>query len=504
MRNIIIALWAITLAFAQTAKFPATVVTTQDLGTAKDDSYSTLSTTVNDSILTVDVADGSKFAQYQIIQIGNELMQICSIATNRLTICTATRGFGGTVAAAHNSGATVRGPYVSWHINALGQEVVAIAGHVLPATAGTVAPATCVANKELFINTSAHTVSHCNATGDGWSQIAGSGGGLTIVSSLPVNCDVGSVVSLTGTGAGVYRAESSGPCVWRYLPEQGNPVKDTAIAFTAAGGSRAAWLVAPALDPAASWALSLPPKPTANSVMMLPATTTRSTNDTDVPTATSETSLLGVVTTLGDPGTDSNIPTEKAVRDAIDAIPPGGGGGGTDLNERWNPAAAGRADGNSAYGLWSGSAWAEPWSMDGGYGVVTLQNSGNDWTSYMTVLPTGWTGNFSITFQHMAQVGQTGTYELSYTLACFAFSDYTNVNTSAGISFGLAVLRTTDQSAANIMHSDTLTQADITPGVACAAGKMFQLRVKRTNQGTLAGNGRVLVFGAKASFPYTL
>lgn len=171
MKSIILTLAAFAGVYAQTAKFPAAVVTIQDLGKAKDASSSTLNGGINNSTLTVVVADGSQFTANQIVQIDSEQMQICSIATNTLTICTGTRGFAGTSAASHLSGAAVRGVMVSWYINALAAEVVAIAGRVLPARAATSAPGTCVASKDLFVDTDDLTLSVCNATGDGWNAI---------------------------------------------------------------------------------------------------------------------------------------------------------------------------------------------------------------------------------------------------------------------------------------------------------------------------------------------
>lgn len=126
---ILILLLSLTAAWAQnpnTAAFPTTIATDQNLGAAKRISNSTLSASINSSTLTVNVASGAQFLQYEIIRIDSEEMMICSIASNTLTICTGARGYNGTTAASHTSGSTVYGVITSWHHNQMAAEIKAI------------------------------------------------------------------------------------------------------------------------------------------------------------------------------------------------------------------------------------------------------------------------------------------------------------------------------------------------------------------------------------------
>lgn len=109
-----------------TAAFPTTIATDQDLLAAKRISSSTLSASINASTTTVTVASGAQFLNYEVIRIDDEEMLICSIATNTLTICTGARGYNGSTAASHTSGAAVRGVITSWHHNQIAAEIKAI------------------------------------------------------------------------------------------------------------------------------------------------------------------------------------------------------------------------------------------------------------------------------------------------------------------------------------------------------------------------------------------
>lgn len=111
------------LVCAQTAQFPGAIATMENLLVAKDRSSSTLSSGIDASTLSVPVVAGAQFIAHEIVTIDDEQMQICSIQTNTLTICTGKRGFGGTTAAVHSSGAAVDGNVAAWHHNALSAEV---------------------------------------------------------------------------------------------------------------------------------------------------------------------------------------------------------------------------------------------------------------------------------------------------------------------------------------------------------------------------------------------
>lgn len=128
MKNCLIVLFLLLVASLpaqnpNTAAFPTTVATDSDLLAAKRLSESTLSGTINSSTTSVTVADGTQFLQYAVIRIDNEEMKITGISSNTLTVG---RGFNGTTAASHTTGATVRGIITSWHHNQVAAELKAV------------------------------------------------------------------------------------------------------------------------------------------------------------------------------------------------------------------------------------------------------------------------------------------------------------------------------------------------------------------------------------------
>jgi hypothetical protein len=126
IRIVRLLLWLTASGFAQnpnTPAYPTTVATDQNLLVAKRLSSSTLASNITNSTLTVPVADGTQFLGYELIRIDNEEMKICSIASNTLTLCSGSRGWDGTTAAAHLSGASVRGVITATHHNQLAAEV---------------------------------------------------------------------------------------------------------------------------------------------------------------------------------------------------------------------------------------------------------------------------------------------------------------------------------------------------------------------------------------------
>lgn len=109
-----------------TAAFPTTVAVDQNLLAAKRLSESTLNGSINASTTTVVVSDGTQFLNWQIVRIDSEEMLIQSVSSNTLTIVSGGRGYNGTTAASHTTGAAVRGIITSWHHNQLAAEVKAI------------------------------------------------------------------------------------------------------------------------------------------------------------------------------------------------------------------------------------------------------------------------------------------------------------------------------------------------------------------------------------------
>ena len=116
-----------------TAAFPTTVATDTDLLVAKRLSQSTLSSSINNSVTSVTVADGTQFLTQSVIKIDSEEMLVTNIATNTLTV---TRAFNGTTAASHTSGATVSGVITSWHHNQVAAEIKTIEARLRDTTSG--------------------------------------------------------------------------------------------------------------------------------------------------------------------------------------------------------------------------------------------------------------------------------------------------------------------------------------------------------------------------------
>lgn len=116
-----------------TAAFPTTVATDTNLAVAKRLSQSTLSTSINNSITSVVVADGTQFLTQEIIRIDSEEMFISGISTNTLTV---SRAFNSTSAASHTAGATVSGIITSWHHNQMAAEMKTVQARLRDATSG--------------------------------------------------------------------------------------------------------------------------------------------------------------------------------------------------------------------------------------------------------------------------------------------------------------------------------------------------------------------------------
>jgi hypothetical protein len=129
MRKLLVVLMLAGGLFAQnpeTAVFPGAVAADVDLLVAKDSAWSTLNGNINASTLTVVVVAGSHFAYPSVAIINSEMLKVCSISSNTLTICTGGRGFAGTTPAAHSSGALVQDFITAKHHNLTAAEVKAI------------------------------------------------------------------------------------------------------------------------------------------------------------------------------------------------------------------------------------------------------------------------------------------------------------------------------------------------------------------------------------------
>ena len=114
------------VAFGQnpaTAVFPGAVTTDSTIFVATPNSTSRLTLAINAVELAIHVADGTKFRGGNIITIGTERMLVCSVLANVLTLCTGSRGFDNTVAAAHSAGLVVDGLFSSRHYNQVAAEI---------------------------------------------------------------------------------------------------------------------------------------------------------------------------------------------------------------------------------------------------------------------------------------------------------------------------------------------------------------------------------------------
>ena len=117
------------IAFGQnpaTAVFPGAVATDSTIFVATPNSTSRLTLAINAVELAIHVADGTKFRGGNIITIGTERMLVCSVLANVLTLCTGSRGFDNTVAAAHSAGLVVDGLFSSRHHNQVAAEIKAM------------------------------------------------------------------------------------------------------------------------------------------------------------------------------------------------------------------------------------------------------------------------------------------------------------------------------------------------------------------------------------------
>ena len=97
---------------------------------SKNNAQTTLNGAINDTTTTVVVTDGSALpsasgSTYFVITVDNEIMLVTNKATNTLTV---TRGYEGTTAASHSSGANVYNRFTSTTYQNLADAVMAVQG----------------------------------------------------------------------------------------------------------------------------------------------------------------------------------------------------------------------------------------------------------------------------------------------------------------------------------------------------------------------------------------
>ena len=131
--------------------FPAAVATDAQLMVANNLVLTGLLVGVNPANTILFVASTAGFVPNCLVSIDNEIIAIASIVSTpnpQLVVATGGRGFDGTTAASHSSGAKVSLFIDAWHHNALAAEVKAIEGFIgpngqnLPGIGGFVTPVT--------------------------------------------------------------------------------------------------------------------------------------------------------------------------------------------------------------------------------------------------------------------------------------------------------------------------------------------------------------------------
>jgi hypothetical protein len=123
---------AVSAAMAQTAKYPTAIAADADLKVLKNRAQTTLSAALNSTATSFTVASGSAFTANMLVTIEYEILSICQVSGNTLTVGHSScpnvdgRGFDATSAASHASGKTVNGYIDAWNIMAALAEIKAI------------------------------------------------------------------------------------------------------------------------------------------------------------------------------------------------------------------------------------------------------------------------------------------------------------------------------------------------------------------------------------------
>jgi hypothetical protein len=112
--------------------FPGAVPTNAQLLVCLNNAETTLSAGIDDSTLTIPVADGTKVPVGGTISIDNEIIAIASVVGNTATA--SARGVQSTTPAAHSSAAPVRAYFTAGHHNGLRDEIIALADFLLNST----------------------------------------------------------------------------------------------------------------------------------------------------------------------------------------------------------------------------------------------------------------------------------------------------------------------------------------------------------------------------------
>ena len=412
-----------TLAVAQnplSGEFSTRLPTDADLPPMSPACSTSLTSSVNASSLSLTVQSTACFLQYQLITIGSsspyETSQICSIVDGtHLTLCSGTRGYSQTTAASHASGQLVAAGFSAFHQNATAawlKDIATALGANL-ANVLKVGDPTSAGSIDLYPpNDTTHPI--------GWQAPATRSTQVRLV--LP-------------------SADPSGQVLTCATPSGSPPV--SACTWTSAGGS-----------------------------MTYPS----GTGIAQVSSGASWGTTLSLVTTVGGTGSDTSVPTEQAVREAITAVETGVHG---DID-----IPAGSMDSGSAVvtGMWKfGSNGLAPLVYGGVsyYGIKTTASAEYFRADFR--LPSTWTGS-GVTVK-MATIDVDGnSRSISYTAAIGCTANGDNVYNTQEPTYGsTATLSGTQASNGLTELSASLSSIP----AACTAGAQARLKIIR---GSFTGN----------------
>ena len=123
MKTLIAFLFAAS-AFAQTAQYPGALATDANLKVAVNGVNTLLTATITSATLTTSVSSCAGIVANVLVTIDQEIMPVSGCSGTVISFNS--RGYDGTTAAAHNSGAAVGAFVDAWHHNSLRVEVEAI------------------------------------------------------------------------------------------------------------------------------------------------------------------------------------------------------------------------------------------------------------------------------------------------------------------------------------------------------------------------------------------
>lgn len=143
MKTFLLCLALVGASFGQnSAKYPNSIVSQADLGIATNLAETTLLLGINSTATTLSVASGAQFRPGSYVSIDNEIVAICGVSGNTLTVGLSScpnvdgRGLdqanGAGAAVAHLAGRPVQSRITAWHHNQAAAEILALEQNSLP------------------------------------------------------------------------------------------------------------------------------------------------------------------------------------------------------------------------------------------------------------------------------------------------------------------------------------------------------------------------------------